>query len=108
MGGGGGRLGLNWPVCVCPNVKEMGSFQPQVNDMNEKMSFKMGIKFAASFYMGKKEGVIQNGAIFKSQTHTPGHFDNGVAPHPPGYRPAICCGERGLQRGRGGGFKFYP
>ena len=79
-GGGGVRLGLDWPVCVCPNVKEMGSFQPQVNDMNEKMSFKMGIKFAASFYMGKKEGVIQNGSIFKSRTHTPGHFDNGVAP----------------------------
>ena len=31
------------PVCVCPKV----------NEMNEKMSFRMGAKFAASFYMGK-------------------------------------------------------
>ena len=29
-------------------------FQLQVNEMNENMSFKMGVKFAASFYMGKK------------------------------------------------------
>ena len=39
------------PVCVCPNVKEMGSFSASLNEMNEKMSFKMGAKFAASLWV---------------------------------------------------------
>ena len=47
----GGLLGV--PVCVCPKVKEMSCFQLQVNKLNEKMSFKVGVKFAISFYMGR-------------------------------------------------------
>ena len=31
------------PVCVCPKV----------NEMNEMMSFKMGVKFAVPVYMGR-------------------------------------------------------
>ena len=50
----GGDLVSIMPVCVCLKVKEMDSFLSlQVNELNEKMSFKMGVKFAASFYMGK-------------------------------------------------------
>ena len=42
------------PGCVCRKVKEMGPFfWLQVNEMNDKMSFKMGMKFAASVYIGK-------------------------------------------------------
>ena len=42
------------PLCVCRKVKDMGPFfQLQVNEMNEKMSFKMGVKFAVPFYMGR-------------------------------------------------------
>ena len=40
--GGGDDLVSIMPVCVCPKVMEMGSFLGvQVNEMNEKMSFKM-------------------------------------------------------------------
>ena len=31
----------------------MGPFLLQVNEMNEKVSFKMGVKFAVPFYMGR-------------------------------------------------------
>ena len=53
----GGRLGLNHArMCVCSKVKEINGFffgyNLQVNEMNEVMSFKMGAKFATSFYMG--------------------------------------------------------
>ena len=52
-GEGGGRLRLNH-ACMCVSkVKEMGSFWLQENEMNEKMSFKMGVKFAASYDKGK-------------------------------------------------------
>ena len=34
-------------------MKEMGSFRLQVNETNEKMSFKMGLNLPASFSMGK-------------------------------------------------------
>ena len=40
-------------VCVCPKLKELVLFRLQVNEMNENMSFKMSVKFAASLYMGK-------------------------------------------------------
>ena len=41
------------PVCLCPKGRKWVLFRLQVNEMNEKMSFKMGVKFAASFYLGK-------------------------------------------------------
>ena len=42
------------PACVCRKVREMGPFfWLQVNEMNEKMSFKMCMKFAASVYIIK-------------------------------------------------------
>ena len=41
-GGGGGRLGLNHArMCVCPKVKVL--FRVQLIEMNEKLSFKMGV-----------------------------------------------------------------
>ena len=51
----------------------------------------MGINYAKGpFIMGvfTAEGVIQNGSIFKSRTHTSGHFDIGVAPRALG---AVCA-----------------
>ena len=42
--GGGCDLVSTMPICVCPKLKEMGYFWLQVNEMNEKMSFKMGVK----------------------------------------------------------------
>ena len=47
----GGNLVSTMPVCVCPKVKDMGPFL--VNEMNEKMSFKMGETFAVPVYMGR-------------------------------------------------------
>ena len=43
--GGGGRGGgvSSIPGCMCPKVL----FQCQGNEMNEKFSFKMGVRFAA-------------------------------------------------------------
>ena len=87
FGGGGGaprgRLGLNHArMCVFKSEGNGFFFRLQVNDMNEKMSFKIGVKFAALFDMGKK-GVIRNWNVFKSWTHTSGHFDIEVAPPPP-------------------------
>ena len=38
---------------VCWKAKEMALFLFQVNKMNEKMSFKIGVKSAASVYVGK-------------------------------------------------------
>ena len=44
-GGGGGRLGLNHArMCV-----KWVLFWLQGNEMNDGMSFKMGVKFATSF-----------------------------------------------------------
>ena len=39
------------------------------------------------------DGVIQNGYIFKSRTHTSGHFDIGVTPSPraPTPPPIMCA-----------------
>ena len=46
---GWGRLGLNHVrMCVCQKVKGMGPFLVQVNEMNQKISFNMGVKFASS------------------------------------------------------------
>ena len=47
-GGGGGGAGTTWSqscpcACVCQKVWLLG------NEMNEKMSFKMGVKWAAPF-----------------------------------------------------------
>ena len=39
-------------VCV-QKLRKLVLFWFQVNEMNEKMSFEMGVQFAASFYMGK-------------------------------------------------------
>ena len=36
---------------MCPKLKDMGLIRLQVNEMNEKMSFKMGVKFAVPVYM---------------------------------------------------------
>ena len=43
-GGGGGRLGINHARMCVSKSEGYGSFF--VNEMNEKMSFKMGVKFA--------------------------------------------------------------
>ena len=40
-------------VCVQKGRKWV-LFRLQLNEMNEKMSFKMGVKFGASFYMGTR------------------------------------------------------
>ena len=50
---GGGGLVFIMPVCLCPKGRKWVLFRLQVNEMNEKLSFKMGVKFAASFYLGK-------------------------------------------------------
>ena len=42
-------------MCVLKKGRRLTPFQLQVNEMNEKMSFKMGMEFAVSFYMGIKE-----------------------------------------------------
>ena len=40
--------------CVCQKVKEMGTFLGlQVNELNEKMSFKIGVNFTSSVYVGE-------------------------------------------------------
>ena len=54
-GGGGGDLVSIMPIIMCVFKSEGNGFffRLQVNEMNEEMSFKMGAKFAASFYMGK-------------------------------------------------------
>ena len=37
--------------CVCLNVKEMGTFVGlQMNELNEKMSFKIGVNFFSLYY----------------------------------------------------------
>ena len=48
----GGRLGLNH-ARICVSKSQGVLFWVQLNEMNEKMSFKIGVRFAASFYMGK-------------------------------------------------------
>ena len=59
--GGGGRLGLNRArMCVSKSEGNGFFFWLQVNELNEKMSFKMGVNFAVSFYMGKKLSDVWN------------------------------------------------
>ena len=38
---------------MCRKVKEMGPFLASRDEMNEKLSFKMGMRFAASLNMGE-------------------------------------------------------
>ena len=40
-------------MCVSKNEGNGFFFRLEANEMNEKMSFKMGEKFAASYHMGK-------------------------------------------------------
>ena len=53
-------VGFNWyltPVCpdVCfQNGKDMGPFLPQVSEMSEIVSLKMGVKFASSLIIGER------------------------------------------------------
>ena len=47
-GGGGGYLVSTMLGCVCQEVKDRG----QVNEMNERTSFKMDVKFEVSLHMG--------------------------------------------------------
>ena len=54
----------------------------------------MGINYAKGPFIMvcfTLEGVIQNGSIFKSWTHTSRHFDSGIAPPP----WAICIAPPG-------------
>ena len=51
--GGGGDFVPTMPGCVCPKVKDMGLFQFQGSAMSDNISFKLGVKFAASLNMGK-------------------------------------------------------
>ena len=51
--GSGGDLVSTMPVCVCRKVKDMGPFLASSEVMNEKMSFKMGVKCADPLYMGR-------------------------------------------------------
>ena len=66
--GGGGQLNLNH-ACVFVSKSEGNRFffRLQVNEMNEKVSFKMGVKFAASFYMGKNFLDVWHVFILKYQ-----------------------------------------
>ena len=49
-----GQLGLKHVgMSVSKSEENVFFFQHQVNVMNEKLSFKMGVKYAASLYMGK-------------------------------------------------------
>ena len=50
-GARGGDLVSTMHVCVCPKVKDMGPISASMNEMNEKMSFKMGVKFAVPVYL---------------------------------------------------------
>ena len=49
-----GLLGLNHAqMCVSKSERNGLFFRLQVNEMNLKKSFKIGVNFAASVYMGK-------------------------------------------------------
>ena len=53
--GGGGVLGLNHAQMLCLS-KSIGSgffFGLQVNGINEMLSFKLGMEFASSVYIGE-------------------------------------------------------
>ena len=50
----GGEFNSSMPGCVCPKEKVMGPFWPQVSEMSEMVSLKMGVKFASSLIMGEK------------------------------------------------------
>ena len=52
-GEGGGRLGLNHARMCVQKCGKWVLFWLQVNEMNEKMPFEMGAKFAALFYTRK-------------------------------------------------------
>ena len=45
------------PICVYQKVKDMGPLSVQVNETNEKMSFKMRVNIAVPFYMGRIFGI---------------------------------------------------
>ena len=52
--GGGGATWYQPCLYVCVEKGRIWvPFQLQVNEMNEKMSFKMGVKFAVPFFMGR-------------------------------------------------------
>ena len=51
-------------MCVSKSKGNGFFFRLQVNEMNEKMSFKMGVKLAASFYMGKNFLDVQHVFIY--------------------------------------------
>ena len=40
------------PRCVCRKGKDMGPFRPQVSEMSDMISLKMGVNFATSLNMG--------------------------------------------------------
>ena len=47
-------LGINYThMCVIKREEYGSLFQLQVNEMNDKMSFKMGMKFAVPLYIGR-------------------------------------------------------
>ena len=51
--GGGGLLGLkNARMCVSKNGRKLFLFWHQVNEMNEIFSFKAGVIFTCSIYLG--------------------------------------------------------
>ena len=50
----GGLLNLKHARMCVSKMEGNGSlFRHQVNEMNEKLSFQMGVKFAAPLYMGR-------------------------------------------------------
>ena len=54
LGRGGGYLVLSMPGCVCvcvENGRKGVLFQHEVNEMNKKSSFKMGVIFTSSICM---------------------------------------------------------
>ena len=52
--GGGGLLGFKHARLCVSKMEGNGSFfWHQVNEMNEKLSIKMGVKFAAPVYMDR-------------------------------------------------------
>ena len=51
--GGGADSVTIMPGCACRKVKEMGHFFASSVEVNEKISFKMGKKFATSVCIGK-------------------------------------------------------
>ena len=50
---GGGRLGINHARMCVQKRRIWVPLRLQVNEMNEKISFKMGVKFAVPVYMDR-------------------------------------------------------